>query len=68
MSWTEEDIAELKSAIKRGVRTVAVKDRSITYQSVEEMMMVLAAMEDEVAGETSTVSRRTTYVETRKGS
>lgn len=56
MSWSQSDIDALKASIKSGVRSVQYSDRAVTYQSVDDMLKVLAAMEAEVAGSGSSTS------------
>jgi len=49
MAWTQSDIDALKAAIALGVRKVEYENQAVTYQSREEMMATLKAMEGEVA-------------------
>lgn len=42
-----DDIAALKAAIRRGVRSVAYDGHSVVYQSAAEMKATLAQMERE---------------------
>lgn len=58
MSWRQSDIDKLKASIASGIRTVAYADRTVTYQSVAEMLQVLAAMEGEVS---QSASGRSTF-------
>lgn len=51
MAWTQDDIDALKSAIKRGVRSVTNSDgTSVTYGTTDDMVRVLKLMESEVNG------------------
>lgn len=45
-SWTEEDLATLRDAIKQGVRKVDYQDKSVTYHSLDEMLKLLRIMEE----------------------
>lgn len=45
MAWTQSDIDALKAAIATGLRTVTYSDRTVTYQTTEDMLRVLSAME-----------------------
>lgn len=67
MSWTTTDIATLERAIASGVLTVRYDGppaRSVTYQSTEQMLKVLALMKREVMGGGKTKVR---YAATVKG-
>lgn len=61
--WTEADIAVLKQAIlSRGfVRSLTFGDQTITFDSIDDMLKLLALMEGQVHGS------RTRYAATRKG-
>lgn len=45
MAWTPADVDVLKAAIATGIRTVTYSDRTITYQSTEDMLRALSVME-----------------------
>ncbi len=53
MAWTQSDIDALKAAIAKGVRTVAYADRTVSYNTPQEMIAVLAMMEAEVSQSTA---------------
>jgi hypothetical protein len=53
-TWTQAEIDTLKAAIASGVQTVAYADRTVTYQSLEEMRALLASMEQIVSGAQTT--------------
>ena len=50
MSYTAQQVADLKAAIAGGQLMVRSGDRSIQYRSLSEMQTVLRLMEDELAG------------------
>jgi hypothetical protein len=50
MAWTSADVDRLKAAIASGTRSVQYADKSVSYQSTEDMLKALQAMESEVAG------------------
>jgi len=54
MAWTQADIDALKKAIKTGARRVEFGSgetrRVVEYRSLVEMQLILADMEEEVAG------------------
>ena len=57
-----DDIAALKAAIRKGVKSVSYDGHMVTYQSTEEMRATLADMERELSGQRVT---RTVYDTTR---
>lgn len=50
MSYTEQDIARLRSAISKGASQVKVGEEQITFRSLSEMRSLLAEMEAAVNG------------------
>jgi hypothetical protein len=67
-SWTQADIEALEAAIKGGTLRVRFENREVQYQSTSEMLKLLQAMKDAVAGESPAgVPNRTTYATFRKG-
>lgn len=51
--WTQDDIDELKAAVRGGVLTVKYAGppaREVTYQSLDAMRALLAEMRREVSG------------------
>ena len=57
MAWTQTDIDALKAAIAdgRGVRSMTFIDgQSVTFNSIDDMLKLLAVMESQV----NTVTRR----------
>ncbi len=65
MPFTQADIDTLKNAmIARGfVRSMAFSDQSVTFDSIDDMLKLLALMEQQVASGTS----RTRYAAYDKG-
>lgn len=49
VTWTQGEIDTLKAAIASGTLHVAFADRSQTFQSLEDMMKVLALMERQLS-------------------
>lgn len=45
-TWTTKDIATLKNAIAKGVRTVKYQDKEITYNSLDDMIRALRLIEN----------------------
>ncbi len=67
MPWTQSDIDLLKAAIAagRGARSITFADQTIVFHTVDDMLKLLAAMENDVA---LTAGRsRTRYGATSKG-
>lgn len=48
MAWTQEDLDIIKAAIAEGARTVQYGDKSVTYQSLTDMLRIKSAIEDEL--------------------
>lgn len=57
MSYTQDDITRLRSAMAKGASQVRVGDEQVTFRSLSEMRSLLAEMEAEVAG-SAAVSRQ----------
>lgn len=47
-TWTLDDVATLKAAIAKGIRSVKYQDKSIEYASMDEMLKALRLMEQEL--------------------
>ena len=67
MPFTQSDIDTLTQAIvdRKGARTVQFSDQSITFESIDEMLKLLAVMRQDVAAAAG--QSRTRYASTRKG-
>jgi len=67
MAWTEADVATLKQALldRQGVRTIVFSDQSVTFDSISDMLKLLAIMQAEVDVVAGT--SRTRYAATSKG-
>lgn len=54
MSWTQTDIDALKTAIAdgKGVKTITFADQSVTFNSIDDMLKLLAVMEADVNAST----------------
>ena len=63
-AWTQANIDQLRAAVASGGRTVGFGSRSVTYNSTEEMLALLASMEQAVNGVTTPRYR---LAEFRKG-
>lgn len=68
MAWTREDVDTLKAAIAagRGARSIQIRDQVLTFNSISDMLALLAVMEAEVAASAGDTSR-TRYAAFRKG-
>jgi hypothetical protein len=67
MAWTQADIDALKQAIvdRKGARTITFSEQSVTFETIEQMRMLLADMAADVA--VSGNRSRTRFAATRKG-
>lgn len=67
MPFTQTDVDNLKSALAdgRGARTMTFSDQSVTFNSIPEMLQLLATMQAEVDQQTR--STRTRYAAVSKG-
>lgn len=54
MSYTQDDIARLRSAISKGASQVKMGEEQVTFRSLAEMRSLLAEMEASVAGSAGT--------------
>ena len=54
MAWTQTDIDTLKAAIAagRGARSITFADQSVTFNSIAEMLALVATMQQEVNADT----------------
>ena len=60
MAWTQADIDTLRQALvdRKGARTVQFSDQSVTFDSVDDMMKLLSAMEAAVSASAGTTRSR----------
>jgi hypothetical protein len=66
MSWSQSDLDKLNRAIGQGVTSVAFRDRTVTYRSIDEMLRVRSLMEAELTP-ASVKTERVQRVSTAKG-
>lgn len=68
MAWTQSDVDALKAAIAagRGAQSISFADQTVTFQSIDQMLKLLAVMTADVVA-TATGSSRTRYAATSKG-
>ena len=64
MAWTQNDVDTLQQAIvdRKGARTIAFADQTVTFESIDDMLKLLAVMQQSV-----TSTSRTRYAATSKG-
>lgn len=48
MAWTQQDYDALKQSIAQGARVVKYGDKTVEYRSLNEMMLIKGAMEQEL--------------------
>lgn len=67
MPWTQTDIDTLKAAIVagKGARSITFADQSVTFHSLDEMLKLLAVMEQQVGAGSG--GSRTRLAATSKG-
>lgn len=67
ITWTQTDIDNLKAAIAagRGARSITFGDQTVTFNSIEEMLHLLAVMEASVTAQAG--QSRTRFAATSKG-
>lgn len=56
MAWTQADIDALKAKIVKLEKSVEYRDRKVVKQDLDKQLMLLAEMERQVNGQTSTVA------------
>jgi hypothetical protein len=68
MAWTSADVDALERAIAdgKGARTMQFGDQVVSFNSIDEMLKLLAIMRGGVAAAAGT-SQRTRYAATSKG-
>jgi hypothetical protein len=68
MAWSQSDVDALKAAIAdgRGVRSITFGDQSVTFNSIDDMLKLLAVMTADVSA-TSGSQTRTRYAAMSKG-
>jgi hypothetical protein len=67
MAWTAADITTLKQAMldRKGAKSLTFADQTVVFDSVDDMMKLLAVMEAEVSATAGLT--RTRFAATRKG-
>lgn len=68
MAWSQSDVDKLKAVIAdgKGVRSVTFADQQITFHSIEDMLKLLAVMQQDV-DEGLSKSRHFRYAAISKG-
>ena len=67
MTYTEDDLLELKLALKRSERRVSFGDRSVEYRSIEELKAAIREVEADLARATGKPKTRQIRATTQKG-
>ena len=67
MTYTEDDLLELKRALKRSERRVSFGDRSVEYRSIEELKVAIREVEADLARATGKPKTRQIRATTQKG-
>ena len=50
MTFTQQDLDNLKEALVSGATTIMVNGRSITYRSKQDLLSIIKLVEDSLAG------------------
>jgi hypothetical protein len=68
MAWSQSDIDALKQAIAdgKGARSITFGDQSVTFNSIADMLQLLAVMQADVNA-TAGAQTRTRFAATSKG-
>lgn len=68
MAWTQADVDAIKAAIAagKGARSITFSDQSVTFNSIEDMLKLLAVMQQDVNSAAGT-SRAFRFAATSKG-
>lgn len=59
LNFTEQDLNNLKDALKSGVTTVTIGNRSMTYRSLDDILKLIKLIENNI---NDTASESTTNV------
>lgn len=67
MAWTQTDIDTLQAAIAAGgaVKSMTIGDRTVTFNTIDDMLKLLSVMQASVT--TAAGTSRTRYAATSKG-
>jgi hypothetical protein len=59
MAWTQADIDTIKQAIldRKGARSIQFSDQLVTFDSIDDMLKLLAVMQQEVNAAAGTSTR-----------
>ena len=57
MAWTQENLDDLKAAIAEGVTSVAYRDRTVVYRSLDEMLRTKDLIESELSSSSAATER-----------
>lgn len=60
MSWTQQDLANLKKAIGHGALKTEIGGEKVEYRSLAEMKEIKSMMEEELSGQS-----RSEFIETQ---
>ena len=61
MAYTLEELDKLKTAYASGALTVRTEDRTLTYQSAEDLYRAIERIEAELAAQAGRKARRVFY-------
>lgn len=61
MAWTQADLVAIETAISTGQRSVSLDNRSVTYQTVDQMLKARDAIVKQLGADASVVKRPRAY-------
>ena len=67
MAWIQSDLDKLDKALATGVTTVAFRDRTVSYRSLDEMLRLRSRIVSELQSTSGTVTERVQRVSFDKG-
>ena len=67
MSWSQSDLDAIEAAIASGVLTVHFADRTVTYRSMNELLISRNLIKDSIQSTSGTSTPRVSYVRSSKG-
>ena len=67
MSYTQEQLASLKSALASGALRVRHENRDVTYRSVDDLRDAIQVVENELAKQSGAIRHTRSYASFSKG-
>lgn len=61
MAWTQEELNEIETAYKSGVKRVKFKDRETEFRDLSEMQQIIRSAKAELNGSTRSAYKYSSY-------